>query len=122
MKIDVNVTVLVGQLILAAILVWVALRKAPVERQTLDATTAAQYAQAAKLKGEENQRLEDEISKLESRLELVERKKYRVVLDFTIGDPPEVGKVTIEPLVDMAPPAGINSPTLPRKNLTRKSL
>ena len=119
---NVNIAVLVGQFILAGVLVWLAIRKAPAERQTLDATTAAQYAQAAKLKGEENQKLEDELSELEHRLELVERKKYRVVLDFTIGDPPEVGKVTIEPLVDMTPPIGKDSPTQPRRNLTRKSL
>lgn len=93
----------ITQGIMGAVLLYLALRKAPAERQTLDATTAAQYAQAAKLKGEENAKLEDEITDLQKRLELVERKKYRVILDFTIGDPPELGKVTIEPLVDIPP-------------------
>jgi glucosamine 6-phosphate synthetase-like amidotransferase/phosphosugar isomerase protein len=99
MNFDVNVVVLVGQLILAGILVWIANKKAPIERQTLDATTAAQYAQAAKLKGEENDKLEKEIQSLEARLQVIERKKYRIVMEFTIGDPPELGKVTIEPLL-----------------------
>jgi hypothetical protein len=80
---------------------YLAIRKAGPERQTLDATTAAQYAQAAKLKGEENTKLEEEINKLEARLVLVERKKFRVVMEFTIGDPPELGKVTIEPIIDL---------------------
>jgi hypothetical protein len=99
MNIDVNIFVLIGQLVVSALLVWVAIRKAPVERQTLDATTAAQYAQAAKLKGEENARLEEDMKKLELRLELVERKKYRITMDFEIGDPPELGKVIIEPIL-----------------------
>ena len=98
---DISTIVLVGQVILSGLLVWLALRRAPVEKQTMDATTAAQYAQAAKLKGEENEKLEVEIQKLEARLELVERKKFRVVMEFTIGDPPELGKVTIEPVIDL---------------------
>jgi len=91
----------ITQGIMGLVLLWVALRRAPVERQTLDATTTAQYAQAAKLKGEENFKLEQEIAQLEARLELVERKKFRVIMEFTIGDHPELGKVTIEPILDL---------------------
>jgi hypothetical protein len=99
MNFDVNIIVLLGQLLVSGILLWVALRKAPAERATLDATTAAQYAQAAKLKGEENANLQKEVEDLAHRLELVERKKYRIVMEFTIGDPPELGKVVIEPIL-----------------------
>jgi hypothetical protein len=99
MNLDVNIIVLLGQLLVSGILVWVALRKAPSERATLDATTAAQYAQAAKIKGEENANLQKEVEDLAQRLELVERKKYRIVMEFTIGDPPELGKVVIEPII-----------------------
>lgn len=100
---EINAIVLVGQVILSGILVYVALRKAPAERQTFDATAAAQYAQAAKTKGEENERLQTEIEELNARLLIVERKKYRVISEFTIGDPPEIGKTTIEPIIDLPP-------------------
>jgi hypothetical protein len=104
MSIDTGLIAIIGNILLTGALVWVALRKAPIERQTMDATTTAQYAQAAKLKGEENVKLEEEIRKLEERLELVERKKYRIIMEFTIGDPPELGKVTIEPLLQLEIP------------------
>jgi hypothetical protein len=87
--------------VIACVLAYLAFRKAAPERTALEATTAAQYAQAAKLKGEENAKLEAEIHALEQRLQVVERKKYRVILEFTIGDPPEMGKVVIEPIVDL---------------------
>ena len=99
MNLDVNIIVLVGQLLVSGILVWVALRKAPAERATLDATTAAQYAQAARLKGEENKELEKELEEIRTRLLMVEKKRYRIVSEFTIGDPPEIGKVLIEPII-----------------------
>jgi hypothetical protein len=110
MNFDVNIVVLVGQVILSGILVWQAVKKAPVERQSLDAGSAAQYAQAAKLKGEENEKLERELaeqklehdlemSALRLRLDKVELKRYRVTMEFTIGDPPEMGLVKIEPIL-----------------------
>lgn len=82
-------------------LLYLAFRKAQPERESYSASAAAQYAQAAKLKGEENTKLENEIRALEARLQIIERKKYRVVMEFTVGDPPEVGKVMIEPIVDL---------------------
>jgi hypothetical protein len=110
MNFDVNVVVLVGQVILASILVWIALKKAPRERQSMDATTANQYAQAAKIKGEENASLQREITALVTRLGLqAPGRKYRIIMDFTIGDQPELGKVTIEP-VDI-PTLGIDRNT-----------
>lgn len=89
--------------ILAAGGFYLALRKAPAERETLTASAAASYAQAAKLKQEENSSLQKEIDALNARLELVENKKYRVVMEFTIGKEPEVGKVIIEPILKDEP-------------------
>jgi hypothetical protein len=85
--------------IIACILAYLAFRKAAPERTALEATTAAQYAQAAKLKGEENTKLEAEIKALEDRLNIIERKRYRVTVEFEIGDPPQVGSVKIEPIL-----------------------
>jgi hypothetical protein len=119
MNVDINALVLIGQLVLTAVVVWLASRKAPVERQSLEASTAAQYAVAAKNKAEENERLESEIQSLTHRLEVVEKKKYRIIMEFTIGDPPEMGKVTIEPLIDIPPISTsmpkIGNPTSPKK-------
>jgi hypothetical protein len=99
MTFDVNVFVLIGQLLVSGLLVWVALRKAPAEKQSFDATSIARYAEAAKLKAEENERLETELEEIRNRLTTVERKKYRIISEFTIGDPPEMGKVLIEPII-----------------------
>jgi hypothetical protein len=85
--------------VIACVLAYLAFRKAAPERSALEATTAAQYAQAAKLKGEENTKLEAEIQALENRLSIVERKRYRVTIEFEIGDPPEIGAVKIEPVL-----------------------
>jgi hypothetical protein len=99
MTVDVNIAVLVGQFVLAAVLVWIAFRKAPKERMTLDATTAAQYAQAAKLKGEENAALIKHVETLEARLDAVEHKKFKVCIEFLTGDPPEVLRAEIAPVI-----------------------
>ena len=92
---DLNIIVLVGQFILAGLLVWVSLRKAPKELMTLDASTAAQYAQAAKLKGEENTQLLVHVAQLESRLDAVENKRYKICIEFITGEPPEVLKAEV---------------------------
>jgi hypothetical protein len=84
-------------------LLYLAVRKAPIERESFSASTTAQYANAAKTKGEENEKLLQKVTDLENRLAIVERKKYRIVSEFTIGDPPEVGKVLIEPIVEPLP-------------------
>jgi hypothetical protein len=100
---EINAIVLIGQVILSAILVYVALRKAPVERDSYSASTAAQYAQAAKLKGEENAQLQNELDDLTKRLDILERKKYQIILDFTIGEPPEINRAAILPLIEGMP-------------------
>jgi len=87
----------ITQGIMGAVLLYLAFRKAPIERQTLDATTTAQYAQAAKLKGEENARLEGEINELQKRLDAIERKRFKVCIEFITGDPPEVVRAEIVP-------------------------
>jgi hypothetical protein len=71
----------------------------------MDATTANQYAQAAKAKGEENTNLQKEIVALTTRLGLqAPGRKYRIVMEFTIGENPELGKVTIEPILSAVIP------------------
>jgi hypothetical protein len=97
--------------IIAVVLAYLAFRKAPVERQSYDASAAAQYAMAAKTKGEENDRLEKEIDELR---QMFERKRYRVIIEFTIGDPPEPGKVVIEPILE-PPVLGATKPNIKRR-------
>jgi len=104
---DLNVIVLIGQFILAGLLVWVSLRKAPKELMTLDASTAAQYAQAAKLKGEENATLSANIDKLEARLEAIENKRFKVSIEFITGDPPEVLTAEIAQVMPGEPPINL---------------
>lgn len=98
-------------LILGGLVVYLSFRKAPAERRSLNGDATKSYAEAARLKGEENLKLENEISELEKRLEIVERKKYRIVMEFEIGDPPAIGVVKIEPIVPVEPI------TRPRKKL-----
>jgi hypothetical protein len=111
MNIDVNVAVLIGQFILAGFLVWIAFKKAPKERMSLDATTTNQYAQAALAKGTENAALIAHIDMLEARLSIVENKKFKILIEFLAGDPPEVLKSEIVPMltvdVPLIPPIGI---------------
>jgi hypothetical protein len=112
---DVNIIVLVGQLILTGVMVYIAMRKAPAERLGIDATTAAGYAQAAKLKQEENAMLQREIDDVRARLDAVENKKYKVCIEFITGDPPEVLKAEIAQVMPGADP--IN---LPKKSVEVK--
>lgn len=117
---NINALVLVAQVIISGFLLYISFRKAPVERQSYDASTAAQYAQAAKLKQEENDKLESYNDRLEAEMEdlrkSIARKRYRVTVEFTIGDRPEPGKVTVEPILD-APVEQITKPTPRRKNV-----
>lgn len=99
-------------IVLGALVVYLSFRKAPAERRSLNGDATKSYAEAARLKGEENLRLEQEISELEKRLEIVERKKYRIMMEFEIGDPPSIGVVKIEPIVPVEPT------TRPRKKST----
>lgn len=85
----------ITQGIMGAVLLYLAFKKAPVERMTLDATTANQYAQAAKAKGEENSQLMVHIAQLETRLDAVENKRYKISIEFLTGDPPEVLKAEV---------------------------
>jgi hypothetical protein len=99
MNLDVNIIVLVGQLVLSGFLVWLAFKKAPAERASYNGASIKSYAEAARIKGEENLKLEEEILQLNHRLDIVERKKYKIAIEFTLGDTPEIGKVIIEPIV-----------------------
>lgn len=107
---EVNIIVLVGQFILSGILVWIALRKAPAEQNNLNSNTLRAYAETARIAGEDAKaaRLEAQEANirsdaLEERLETIERKKYRVVVEFEIGEPPKIGIVKVEPIVPVVP-------------------
>lgn len=96
---DINVVVLIGQLILTGIIVFIALKKVPKENAGLDASTTASYAQAAKAKGEENAQLMLHITQLESRLDAVENKHYKISIEFITGEPPEVLKAEVAQII-----------------------
>lgn len=113
MKIDYGAISLVGNLIIGALLLVLAFRKAPKDMANIDATTIQQYAQTVKTMGEENARLQKQIddnaessqkkiNELEARLKLVEDGRYRLVAQFLVGAKPEVELVTIEPVVEPA--------------------
>jgi hypothetical protein len=88
----------ITQGIMGAILLYLAFKKAPVERQTLDATTTAQYASAAKLKAEENAILQKEYDELKDRMDCLEKKKFKICIEFITGEPPEVLKAEVVPI------------------------
>lgn len=102
MKIDYGAISLVGNLIIGALLLVLAFRKAPKDMANIDATTIQQYAQTVKTMGEENARLQVKVDALEARLKLVEDGRYRLVAQFLVGAKPEVELVTIEPVVEPA--------------------
>lgn len=102
MKIDYGAISLVGNLIIGALLLVLAFRKAPKDMANIDATTIQQYAQTVKTMGEENSRLNKKVDELEARLKLVEEGRYRLVAQFLVGAKPEVELVTIEPVVEPA--------------------
>ena len=95
--------------------VYLAFKKSGPERYSLEANANKAYAEAAQIKAEENVKLEKELAEVNmrlgtiekerviERLALIERKKYRVVVEFTIGDNPEPGKVEIMQIVDNVP-------------------
>jgi len=85
----------ITQGIMGLLLLYLAFKKAPVERMTLDATTANQYAQAAKAKGEENSQLILHVAQLECRLDAIENKRYKICIEFSTGEPPEVLKAEV---------------------------
>lgn len=102
MNIDYGAISLVGNLIIGALLVFLAFRKAPKENINLDAMTIQQYAQTVKTMGEENSRLQKKVDELEARLELVEEGRYILTARFLVGAKPEVELVKIEPVVEPA--------------------
>lgn len=100
--------------VLTAILAYLAFRKAPKERIDLDANASKNYAESARIAGEERLKAEQERQKVQQELQVIreeydkriailEHKKYRVVVEFEIGDPPSVGRVQVEPIIDMTP-------------------
>jgi hypothetical protein len=87
------------QSVLALGLLYLAFRKAPGERTSSDAAAAKAYGEAAQISGEEALRLKQLLAKQEQRIAVLERKKYQITMDFTIGDPPSIGVVNIKPIL-----------------------
>jgi hypothetical protein len=88
---------------------YLSTRKAPMERSSLDAAASKSYQEAARMAGEDKLKLEQElhaqeiqhdiaIAELREELHILNSRKYRVTVEFTIGNPPEPGRVTIEPI------------------------
>ena len=97
----IQILVLVGQFVLGGVLVYLSSKRAPSEKNNLDAGGAKAWTEAAAIKAAENLKLEREIQEIKAELETTKNKKYRVIVEFTIGDPPEPGRVTIEPIYDI---------------------
>jgi len=80
---------------------WIALRKYGSEISSLDGSSAKSFAEAAQAYADVNLDLRKEILAMQARIDKVEKKKYRITINFEIGDPPSVGIVTIEPILDL---------------------
>jgi hypothetical protein len=85
--------------VIAAFLAYLAFKKAPAERNSLNGTASKSYAEAANITMEMYRKSSEEVKCLEARLELLEKKSYRITIEFTIGEPPTVGVVKIEPYI-----------------------
>jgi hypothetical protein len=86
---------------------WLAFRKNGSERLSLYGIGSNNLAQANEIQGQTIFKLTKEVQELKmvnsgfiSRLEVLERKKYRITIEFEIGDPPQMGAVNIEPIID----------------------
>ena len=88
--------------ILSALLAYVALRKAPGERNKDNSSAMHDYIETARIAGEEARQaredakqVKEENDELNRRLTIVEIRRFQVRMDFEIGDPPTIGKVEI---------------------------
>lgn len=82
-------------------MLYVAMRKVGSEQSSLSGSSAKSFAEAAQTYADENLALRREIKEMEKRIDKVEKKKYRITINFEISDPPSVGVVTIEPILDL---------------------
>jgi hypothetical protein len=80
--------------------------KSPGERLSLSSGAVKAYAEAAQMAQEdakeareEAKAANDRAKELEGRVLIVERKRYRVTVEFEIGDPANSGIVKIEPVI-----------------------
>ena len=85
--------------IIAGLTIYLALRKAPAERINLNGGASESYAKAAQIAGEEMRRYAVEVKTLEDRIDLIEKKHYRITIEFALSDPPVVGVVKVEPIL-----------------------
>jgi hypothetical protein len=84
---------------ISACLVFLAFRRAPGERAKDNSSTMKDYIETAKMAGEEIRQEREQRQELERRLSIIERKKYKVYIEFEVGDPPTVGVVRIDPVL-----------------------
>ena len=82
------------------ILLWMALRKAPVERSNLEAGGAEAYANAALKSAELNEKYAKKIEDLEKKVAEMEEceKDYSITIAFRTSMPPQVKEVKIMPV------------------------
>ena len=90
---------------ISACLVFLAFRRAPGERTKDNSSSLKDYIETARMAGEEIRQEREQRQELERRLAVVEKKRYRINMEFEVGDPPTVGVVKIEPII----PEGISS-------------
>ena len=96
--------------VISAFLVFLAFRRAPGERAKDNSGALKDYAESARIAGEEARLAREETrqareetirakEELEKRMGILERKRYRCIVDFEIGDPPIPGEVIIIPVI-----------------------
>lgn len=83
---------------------WIALRNQGSERHSKYGIGDKSMAEANAIQGDRILELTKEVKDLKTefagRLNVLERKKFRITMDFEIGDPPKMGVVLIEPIID----------------------
>ena len=97
----INLFVVIVQLIMAALVVWISLRKAPAEKTKIEAEGAESWAKAAQIKADENLRLEKELIEFRAWRDSLKDQHYRIVIEFIVnafGSSPTMGKTIIEPM------------------------
>jgi hypothetical protein len=85
--------------VISAFLLFLAFRRAPGERARDNSASLKDYIETARMAGEEIRQEREKRQELERRLAIIEMKRYRIILDFEIGDPPTVHETKIIPII-----------------------
>jgi hypothetical protein len=82
------------------VLLWVALRKAPNERELLKGDGSQAFANAAQIAASLNEKYAQRISDLEAKIQFMEEceKDYSISIEFRTSTPPQVKEVKILPV------------------------